>query len=327
MDSHEYLTNLLYDEFTEIQPLKEERGRIPEIKKILDDITLWLLSQIENKSCNKLDIIYQPSFNTFFQKICFHSVNIWVSEENEIVNGGVDMNKFQWNDNNLVEISMDLTIRSKQEDLEFNIKRAVGHELLHSYEIWKKRQKGINMRTPKQKNYYNHIRKCIRDNEPLRTFAYVIYYNTPFELRAFSQGIQMELFSIWDKEKSEDMPDNLPFKWYKEHIQEFKLLKELKSGLDFIFNNIEDYAIIEALIKLGLGQCKTVEKSKQYLYAMLDNMEETYNKALSRAIEKCRLDGLYEMRDDFNYYSILTEEEKARNKKVREIFEKYGDKE
>jgi len=239
----------------------------------------------------------------------------------------MNINNFQWNGNNLIEISMDLTIRSKQEDLEFNIKRTVGHELLHSYEVWKKRLKGINMQTPNQKKYYSNIRKYIKEEEPLRTFAYVIYYNTPVELRAFSQGIQMELFSIWDKEKVEDMPDNLPFKWYKEHIREFKILKNLKSGLESIFNTVEDYAIIESMLKLGLKQCKTVEKSKQYLYAMLDNMEETYNKALSRAIEKCRLDGLYEMKDNFNYELVLTEEEKARNKKVWGIFEKYGDKE
>lgn len=325
MDNHEYLTNLLYDEFTSIHSLKEERGRIPEIKAIIDDVTTWVLSQMQNGMLHALNIIYQPSFDTFFKSICFHRINISLSTENAFSQAEVDLKQFKWNGYDLMQIPMEVFIKTKQEDLEYNIKRVIGHELLHAYEFYKKRLKGLDMLTPKQKSYYRYVRQCMNENEPLRTFAYVVYYNTPIELRAFSQGIQMELFQIWEKEKLEDMPDNLPFQWYKEHIQEFKTLRTLKEGLKIVLKNNDDYDIIEAMLTLGLNQCKTSESAKQCLYAMIDNIEETYNKALSRAIEKCRLDGLYEMKDNFNYYSVLTEEEKFRNKKVREIFEKYGD--
>lgn len=325
MDNHEYLTNLLYDEFTNIHPLKEERGRIPEIKVIIDDVTIWVLNQIQNGMLHALNIIYQPSFNTFFKSICFNRIDISLSDEKAFNKAEVDLNKFKWNGYDLMQISMEVFIKTKQEDLEYNIKRVIGHELLHAYEFYKKRLKGFDMQTPKQKSYYRFVRQCMKEDEPLRTFAYVIYYNTPVELRAFSQGIQMELFQIWEKEKLEDMPDNLPFRWYKEYIQEYKTLNTLKKGLKNVLKNNDDSDIIEAMLTLGFNQCGTVEKSKQCLFAMIDNIEETYNKALSRAIEKCRLDRLYEMKDDFNYYSVLTEEEKSRNEKVREIFEKYGD--
>lgn len=154
-------------------------------------------------------------------------------------------------------------------------------------------------------------------NETQRIFAYLFYLNQPQELHAFSQGIQQECADLITRVGLHFA--EIPFDYLKPNIAEFQSLYEVKDDIDGYFQKLPANTII-AIISNALGiKINTIDKAKKYVEYAFYNIEQTYNKALSRAIEKYAI--ISEWIDyapkDFNSME-------KQIKKINEIYREYG---
>lgn len=61
---HEYLAYLLCNDLFEYHPLNEERGRIPFIQQILNELESIVTAKLDTGNNKKVGLSYSPSFQS-----------------------------------------------------------------------------------------------------------------------------------------------------------------------------------------------------------------------------------------------------------------------
>lgn len=306
--------------------LNEERGRIPFIDSILEGLWKFLNFRAYLPEQDRLygkNICYYPAFNTFFNCLEITELTIKIikdsSGQKNTVDGYFYPKDTTWSDKKLDKISMRITINSTLLELYFNFQRAFGHELIHAYELYKRGLVGKDFREPSNKDFYDRITKIVGES-PMTTrsyFAYVFYMNDAKELRAFSQSIQME-YSVLCKKFGTGFT-RLPFDYIKKNVDECRILDGLKHKIDYVFTNGETDFLIKCMSYVTQQKYTTIDHVKKKIYAMLFNIEETFDKALARAIEDYKLQ---EARGTPTLGSLEFLEERSRE--LKKIYEEYG---
>ena len=307
--------------------LNEERGRIPLIDKILDE--LWFFLDFrqyfpERKKITFNNIVFQPSFNAFFNNLNIHSLKITIIPENSDLYDEAEGNFYpqgsKWHGKEKLDtILIDATIKTPLSKLYFNFQRAFAHELIHAYEFYKRDLNGQKFREPSSKDFYERIAQ-IAGESPMTTrsyFAYAFYMNDAKELRAFSQSIQME-YSVLCKKFGFGFTQ-LPFDYIKQNIDEYCVLAGLKHKIDYVFDKAEPDFLVECMYYVTHQKYTTVNQVKKKIYALLFNIEQTFDKALARAIEDFKLQELRGMRTLPSLEAL-----EQRSKELKRIYEEYG---
>lgn len=330
IDNHEYYTYKLLDERFGYKPLKEERGRIPEIEQILDELAPLVAQGINKRgSFTKKGVIYYPSFETFFNEIQIPKINFQIIEEDENSNedrcnddalGHFKYGAIKWEDDKLDCIEIGLRIKCPLSRLLYNIRRGLAHELLHAYEFYNKKVKNVPQYSEESINdFYNRICKILKyDDDPANTMAWIFYYTFPKELRATSQEIQIDAKNIFEEDIFFFCHSNIPFDYYKSKMSSFSELTLLKKRYNNMLENYDESEIIQAMNYVTKRKYTTIHQVEKVLSSMLLNMEQIYIKALSRGIENCKI----KHSGDSIRYSIKNHD-KMRNR-LNEIREIYG---
>lgn len=331
IDNHEYYSYKLLNECFGYKPLKEERGRIPEIEQILDELAP-LVAQGINKQGNftKKGIIYYPSFETFFNEIQIPTVFFQITEEDENSDeercnddalGHFKYGTAKWEDDKLDCLEIGLKIKCPLSRLLYNVRRGLAHELLHAYEFYNKRIKGVFHYSESTINdFYNHICKILKyDDDPANTIAWIFYYTFPNELRASSQEIQIDVKNIYEEDIYFLNHSNVPFDYYKSKMPSFSELTLLKKNFDKMMEDYDENEIIQAMRYVTKRKYTTIHQVKKVLSSLLLNTEQIYIKALSRGIENCMIS---HHKDNIRYNIKNQDNMKNRLNEIREI---YGD--
>lgn len=311
----------------EKHPLNEERGRIPLIDKILDE--LWYFFNFrryfpEREKLTFNNFVFQPSFNTFFNNLNIRSLEITIIPEDSSLYDEAEGNFYpqgsKWQGKEKLDtILIDATIKTPLSKLYFNFQRAFAHELIHAYEFYKRGLAGKDFREKSSKDFYDRV-VAIASVKPMATrgyFAYVFYMNDPKELRAFSQSIQMEYGSLVMKYGFTFT--ELPFDYIKKNINEYLVLEGLKHKIDYVFDKAEPDFLVECMNYVTQQKYTTVNQVKKKIYALIFNIEQTFDKALARAIEDFKLQESRGMR---TLGSLEALEERSRE--LKKIYEEYG---
>lgn len=320
---HEYLTYSLINDLFDYHPLNEERGRIPFISKILSEIEEQILAKCNWKNqTNKFSLIYKPSFNTFFNQLTLTTVSITILPEysniEDKANGGYNNKTITWVRQKIDNVDLFCNIQCPVSRLSYNIQRTIGHELLHAYEAYKRNFIKKPFDTPKQSDFYRDIKILMdKGNPPQIVFAYLFYFNNPHELRAHSQGIQSGYNAIASN-ISYNFHD-LPFNMLKNKIQEYKDFKQMKENLDWVYKNYSESDLLIAMNTILDKPITTINQLNKIVNYQLANIEQIYDKALSRAIEHAAINELYK---DYGPKSISTTQ--SIRKTMNEIYKKYG---
>lgn len=330
IDNHEYYSYKLLDECFGYKPLKEERGRIPEIEQILDELSP-LIAQgiIKQGNFIKKGVIYYPSFETFFKKIRIPKINFQITEEDEDSDedrrnddalGYFRHATVKWKNGKLNTFEIGLGFKTPLSRLNYNIRRGLAHELLHAYEFYKKRAKNISYFSSNNINdFYSHVCYVLnKEDDPANTIAWIFYYNFPNELRAASQEIQIDAQNIYEEDIYFFNNSNLPFDYYKSKMSSFSELTLLRKRYDEMMEDYDGNEIIQAMNYVTKRKYITINQVKKVLLSMLLNMEQIYIKALSRGIENCMI----KHHGDNIRYNIKNHD-KMRNR-LNEIREIYG---
>ena len=323
---HEYLSCILYNDLYRFHPLNEIRGRIPFIEKILPEIERQLLSKCNwNNVTNVISLEYKPSITTFFNNIHFKNVSITITSElnaaNDITEGSFDNTSIIWTDEKEPKVeSLDIycIIKCPSSRLSYNIQRTIGHELLHAYEAYQRHLLNKPFDNSNSTEFYKII-QILRQkgNAPQSLFANLFYLNNPHELNAYSQGIQSGYNAIaWQFSVNFQ---EFPFAMLKKHITEFQTLERLKSDIKWLYENFSESDLIAAMNTILDNPIKTINQLNKIVSYQIINIEQTYNKALSRAVENRAINDIYMDSGPKDYFT-----EKAIKKQLNEIYETFG---
>ena len=306
--------------------LDEERGRIPFIDNILEELWQFLDFKSYLSGQNELyatHLYFFPSFNNFFNCLDITELTVQIIQGNSGQKNNVDgyfyPKETTWAGKKLDKISMKITIVSTLQELYFNFQRAFAHELIHAYEFYKRGLNGKIFREPSNKEFYERI-TTIAGESPMTTrsyFAYAFYMNDAKELRAFSQSIQME-YSVLCKKFGFGFTQ-LPFDYIKQNIDEYRVLTGLKYKINYVFDKAEPDFLVECMCYVTHQKYTTVNQVKKKIFALLFNIEQTFDKALARAIEDFKLQESRGMRTLSSLEAL-----EQRSRELKKIYEEYG---
>lgn len=323
---HEYLSCILYNDLYKVHPLNEIRGRIPFIEKILPEIEQQLLSMCNLRQQSSIvSFDYYPSIDTFFNCIRIKNASITITSEysndDDIAEGGFDKKSIVWTNDEKPKIeSFDLycNIKCPISRLSYNIQRTIGHELLHAYEAYKRNLLKKPFDTPRQKDLYRRITILMeKGNAPQKLFANLFYLNNPHELKAYSQGIQSGYNAIaWSFSVNFH---EFPFGMLKKQIREFQVLEKIKEDIKWIYEKCSESDLLVAMNTIVDKPVTTINQLNKIVDYQLFNIEQTYNKALSRAVENRTINEMYM---DYGPKDYITQ--KALNEQLNKIYEEYG---
>ena len=306
----------------------EERGRMPFMERILDDL-IDCLGINPMRSIYKKDVIYKPGFNVFFNSINITELKINIipqfSNQQDSADAYFDSGYATWDNTDAEKRKLDIVpiyieINSKPSSLLFNFRRIVGHELMHAYELYAKGIKGRKLQTEEESDFYEWIKELLTKEKRKDCYglAYLYYMTDPKEIRAFSQAIQAgysNLRSYFGLNYTV-----LPFNYCYANIKEFKILQWVKTQVKKIFNMESDDEIIKAMSYVSRVKFKTIRQVKRKIRALLFSVDQAFNKALSRAIED------FAIRANRCTYAHADPDNQIRRKnKLNEIYKKYGD--
>lgn len=321
---HEYLAYYLCNDLYGYHPLNEEKGRIPQIETILNEIETVVTQNIDEGESKTLRFPFIPKTPTFFDCINFN-LELTITKEDNVdifykddVSGEFDAGSVLWFNGKIASFNIKATISCPKSRFSFNFRRTIGHELLHAYELYKRRVKGIPNNTIKGRNLYNNISTFIdSDIEPQQTLARLFYLNYPKELNAYSQGIQSEYADVVQRISYKFL--QLPYNYLKANIVEYLQLETVKDGINYIFYMYNDQKIIQALSEVLGRPIMNITQAKKIIRSALLNIEQTFDKALSRAIETYAA----KTQDALATPQTLGTIEKRQNT-LKEIKNKYG---
>lgn len=323
---HEYLSCILYNDLYKVRLLNEVRGRIPFIEKILPEIEQQLLSMCNLQQQNNIiSFDYYPSIDTFFNCIWIKNASITItseySNEDDVAEGGFDRKSIVWTNDAKPKIeSVDLycSIKCPPSRLSYNIQRTIGHELLHTYEAYKRNLLKKPFDTLQEKDFYRRITILMeKGNAPQKLFANLFYLNNPHELKAYSQGIQSGYNAIaW---KFSVNFHELPFAMLKKQIREFQVLEKVKKDIKWIYDNCSESGLLVAMNSILDKPITTINQLNKIINYQLNNIEQTYNKALSRAVENRAINEMYM---DYGPKDYMTQ--KSLKDQLNKIYEEYG---
>ena len=244
MNGHELLTDYFCKDLRGGHMANEERGRMPFMERILDDL-IDCLGINPMRSIYKKDVIYKPGFNVFFNSINITELKINIipqfSNQQDSADAYFDSGYATWDNTDAEKRKLDIVpiyieINSKPSSLLFNFRRIVGHELMHAYELYAKGIKGRKLQTEEESDFYEWIRELLTKEKRKDCYglAYLYYMTDPKEIRAFSQAIQAgysNLRSYFGLNYTV-----LPFNYCYANIKEFKILQWVKTQVKKIFN-------------------------------------------------------------------------------------------
>lgn len=247
MNNHEIITYKLFNQYfnSEEYLLQEERGTLLDIEQIVAEIDDFIESEIvKQQSFYLQNLTYKTSVNTFFNEIEFRYVKvIIVNDENfeDNTNGCTIKGATIMGKDKIEKFGMGLFIQCPISRLGYHIRSLAAHELLHAYELYKKGLKGVAFKLPHNENFYEHLKAImVKKIDPCYTFAYLFYLNTPQELRAVSQQIQVDAENLFFMEIYGKFPIDMTFKFYKEKIVAFKDINSLKKRLSMVLSSYND---------------------------------------------------------------------------------------
>lgn len=275
----------------------EERGRVPFIEQILNELETKVCSQIDS-STNKgywLDkYTFCPSFKTFFKKLTFFrkSQIIINNELSEPYTYGYlsPSDMVYANDGSVEILPIFVNIRTSSEDFSFAFRSVIAHELMHAYDLFSRGKRLTKF--PLDRKYRDRIAAAMANNDAIwHSIGYLFYFSLPHEKKAFSQQIQTcykdnrEIFGKgYETYPFEQIISNLPF---------FRQLADLFDDIEHLWNTNSNVCIQCIDYILGPQLRKRVHSKASYK-KIIDNIcfdiEQTYNKALCRAIENDWLD-------------------------------------
>lgn len=328
MNGHELLTDYFCKDLRGGHMANEERGRMPFMERILDDL-IDCLGINPMRSIYKKDVIYKPGFNVFFNSINITELKINIipqfSNQQDSADAYFDSGYATWDNTDAEKRKLDIVpiyieINSKPSSLLFNFRRIVGHELMHAYELYAKGIKGRKLQTEEESDFYEWIKELLTKEKRKDCYglAYLYYMTDPKEIRAFSQAIQAgysNLRSYFGLNYTV-----LPFNYCYANIKEFKILQWVKTQVKKIFNMESDDEIIKAMSYVSRVKFKTIRQVKRKIRALLFSVDQAFNKALSRAIED------FAIRANRCTYAHADPDNQIRRKnKLNEIYKKYGD--
>lgn len=327
-NSHE---NITYSNFRGIFPdyrasaLNEERGRIPNIQKNLDELTAWALSKVGQKNIfYATELIFTPQEESFFSEIKFYYPCIRLKDdEQETYMCCFYPDSITWNREGKISFALGLSFDCKKKNFEKYFRINLAHELLHAYEAFKKGEKNLPFETDSSNSVYEKITQAyFSKKEPQATMAFILYLGTPNELRAAAQEIQIASMDLYRQGRIVSMY-NLPFGHYRQQIEKFKNIVSAKKKLNRLFETWPSQEMIEAGKNLTGKDFASVEDVRKYLNNIILTIEQTYEKALSRGIEACRSS---EQRMEINFNKKALEEGGIlyeAGKKAKEISKTY----
>ena len=328
MNGHELLTDYFCKDLRGGHMANEERGRMPFMERILDDL-IDCLGINPMRSIYKKDVIYKPGFNVFFNSINITELKINIipqfANQQDSADAYFDSGYATWDNTDAEKRKLDIVpiyieINSKPSSLLFNFRRIVGHELMHAYELYAKGIKGRKLQTEEESDFYEWIKELLTKEKRKDCYglAYLYYMTDPKEIRAFSQAIQAgysNLRSYFGLNYTV-----LPFNYCYANIKEFKILQWVKTQVKKIFNMESDDEIIKAMSYVSRVKFKTIRQVKRKIRALLFSVDQAFNKALSRAIED------FAIRANRCTYAHADPDNQIRRKnKLNEIYKKYGD--
>ena len=328
MNGHELLTDYFCKDLRGGHMANEERGRMPFMERILDDL-IDCLGINPMRSIYKKDVIYKPGFNVFFNSINITELKINIipqfSNQQDSADAYFDSGYATWDNTDAEKRKLDIVpiyieINSKPSSLLFNFRRIVGHELMHAYELYAKGIKGRKLQTEEESDFYEWIKELLTKEKRKDCYglAYLYYMTDPKEIRACSQAIQAgysNLRSYFGLNYTV-----LPFNYCYANIKEFKILQWVKTQVKKIFNMESDDEIIKTMSYVSRVKFKTIRQVKRKIRALLFSVDQAFNKALSRAIED------FAIRANRCTYAHTDPGNQIRRKnKLNEIYKKYGD--
>jgi len=319
---HEYLTYTLCSDLYGYHPLNEERGRIPFIQKLLDELESMVTSNLDAGSNKKIMLPYTPSFKTFFQCLNLNG-NIKIVDDpldhfhDDVAAGQFDVNNVIWLNNQMISFKITFDIVSPKSRFSFNFRRTIGHELLHAYEFYNRSLNRIPFATPNYRDYNTKLQSLMDAEESKHTLAFLYYLNQDKELRAFSQGIQNEYYDLTQRLSFDFI--KLPFEYIKSNIIEYYQLEGVKDGIEYCYLMFDKQTLLSAMSEVSGKQITDFNQMKNIINSILLNIEQTYDKALSRAIEDYAIDKHGAL---FSHYGMNTLNELRR--KLKEIYTEYG---
>lgn len=327
MNGHELLTDYFCKDLRGGHMANEERGRMPFMERILDDL-IDCLGINPMRSIYKKDVIYKPGFNVFFNSINITELKINIippfSNQQDSAEAYFDSQYTRWTgeeENRKLDIvPIYIEINSKPGSLLFNFRRIVGHELMHAYEFYTKGITGKELQTNEESDFYEWIKELLANEkrDDYYGFAYLYYMADPKEIRAFCQAIQAGYSSL--RSNFGLNYTVLPFKYCYANIREFRILDWVKTQVKKIFNMESDDEIIKAMSYVSRVKFKTIRQVKRKIRALLFSVDQAFNKALSRAIED------FAIRANRCTYAHADPDNQIRRKnKLNEIYKKYGD--
>ena len=281
---------------TVLKPLSEERGRIPFIEKILNELETQLTEQMDSsKHGYYLDkFVFKPTQDTFFNNLCFLKGSEIVID-NEIqypeVYGYVNLPQIRYTEkeDKIDVLPMLITIKTNQKNFSFAFRSLVAHELLHAYECFKRKANRVNFRP--DNGFYNRV-MALSENESdifQCCIGHFLYYAVPQEKRAISQEIQsyyMDNQALFGKRYR-----RYPFEQIKSNIPFFQHLYETFDKLNELLKGNPQKCILIFNYAFGLDDTTATKpiKTERACRKLIENikfdLEQTYNKALCRAIE------------------------------------------
>ena len=296
IDNHEYFSYKLFDQYFNNEEilLQEERGRLPNIEQIVAEIDNFIESEIVRQHCFQLqNLIYRTSINSFFNEIEFRYINVIIVNDEyfeDKSNGCTIKGATVLGKDKIERFGMGLFVQCPISRLSYHIRSLVAHELLHIYELYKKGLKGVAFKLPHNEKFYEHLKVImLKKIEPYYTFAYLFYLNVPQEIRAVSQQIQIDAENLFFMKIYGNLPNDMTFKFYKENIMAFKDIKNLKQHLSMVFADYNNDEILEAFSYVLNKKYTDIKAVKDLINIALANIEQSYEKALSRGVEKTLL--------------------------------------
>lgn len=323
MTGHELLTDYFCKDFRGGWMLNEERGRIPFIERILDELVEYLGIN-KQKPILLENVSYKPNFGTFFNSITFMEVKINIipinTTEKDSANAYFDSDYATRNNGKLEDIPIYIEINSRKSNLLYNFRRIMAHELLHAYEFYKKGIIGKPLQSEQESLFYNWIQEVIskRERNDYYAFAYLFYMTEQKEIRAFSQAIQEGYNQLRGQFGLNYAV--LPFQYCYKKIKEFNILKVAKKNVKNVLENESDDEIIAAMSYVSRTRFTSVRQVKRKIKALLFKVEQAFDKALSRAIED------FAIRANRCTYAHIDPDVQFDNwKKLKDIYREYGD--
>lgn len=327
MNGHELLTDYFCRNLRGGHMVNEERGRMPFMEKILDGLIKFLdISPM--RPIHQKNIVYKPDFKAFFNTINITELNINIihpfSNQQDSAEAYFEPDSTTWigkNENKKLDtVSIYIEINSKPNSLLFNFQRIVGHELMHAYEFYAKGIKGRELQTSEEKDFYEWIQEILTNNEreDYYGFAYLFYMTDSKEIRAFSQAIQAGYSNL--RSNFGLNYTVLPFKYCYANIREFRILGWMKKKIKKIFDTETDDEIIKAMNYVSRANYTSIRQVKRKIKALLFYASQSFNKALSRAIEDFAIRA-----DKCTYAHIDPDTQIKRKNALNEIYRQYGD--